>query len=111
MVQSNAGDDGKIGIDHVHGIEAPAVRAVMAGDDADGHAAYLASEAARHGVADRVTIIARHVSGADKEALFAGARLFAMTSLSENFGIAAADGHYHVPLLVSPWAYSTYRGS
>jgi len=28
-----------------------------------------------------------------------------------DFGIAAADGHYHVPLLVSPWAYSTYRGS
>lgn len=27
------------------------------------------------------------------------------------FGIAAADQHYHVPLLVSPWAYSTYRGS
>ena len=23
----------------------------------------------------------------------------------------AADGHYHVPLLVSPWSYSTYRGS
>lgn len=23
----------------------------------------------------------------------------------------AADGHYHVPLLCSPWAYSTYRGS
>jgi 5-hydroxyisourate hydrolase len=27
------------------------------------------------------------------------------------FAIADADGHYHVPLLVSPWAYSTYRGS
>ena len=27
------------------------------------------------------------------------------------FGIAEADGNYHVPLLVSPWAYSTYRGS
>lgn len=27
------------------------------------------------------------------------------------FGIADAAGHYHVPLLVSPWAYSTYRGS
>ena len=26
------------------------------------------------------------------------------------FGIAA-DQHYHVPLLVSPWSYSTYRGS
>jgi 5-hydroxyisourate hydrolase len=27
------------------------------------------------------------------------------------FGIADASEHYHVPLLVSPWAYSTYRGS
>jgi len=23
----------------------------------------------------------------------------------------SADEHYHVPLLVSPWSYSTYRGS
>ncbi len=28
-----------------------------------------------------------------------------------DFGIAHADQHYHVPLLVSPWSYSTYRGS
>ena len=28
-----------------------------------------------------------------------------------DFGIAAVDEHYHVPLLVSPWSYSTYRGS
>lgn len=27
------------------------------------------------------------------------------------FAMAGSDGHYHVPLLVSPWAYSTYRGS
>ena len=27
------------------------------------------------------------------------------------FGISAPDDHYHVPLLVSPYAYSTYRGS
>lgn len=27
------------------------------------------------------------------------------------FGISDAGAHYHVPLLVSPWAYSTYRGS
>ena len=26
-------------------------------------------------------------------------------------GIADVAGHYHVPLLVSPWSYSTYRGS
>lgn len=27
------------------------------------------------------------------------------------FQIADAAAHYHVPLLCSPWAYSTYRGS
>jgi len=27
------------------------------------------------------------------------------------FGVADAEAHYHVPLLCSPWAYSTYRGS
>jgi 5-hydroxyisourate hydrolase len=28
-----------------------------------------------------------------------------------DFGIAEVAAHYHVPLLVSPWSYSTYRGS
>jgi 2-oxo-4-hydroxy-4-carboxy-5-ureidoimidazoline decarboxylase len=27
------------------------------------------------------------------------------------FSVAEPESHYHVPLLVSPWAYSTYRGS
>jgi 5-hydroxyisourate hydrolase len=27
------------------------------------------------------------------------------------FGIGDASAHYHVPLLVTPWSYSTYRGS
>ena len=27
------------------------------------------------------------------------------------FGVADPNANYHVPLLVSPWAYSTYRGS
>jgi len=27
------------------------------------------------------------------------------------FGVAAPDQHYHVPLLISPYGYSTYRGS
>lgn len=31
--------------------------------------------------------------------------------ISIHFGIDQADAHYHVPLLVSPYAYSTYRGS
>jgi 5-hydroxyisourate hydrolase len=27
------------------------------------------------------------------------------------FTVSDPDAHYHVPLLVTPWAYSTYRGS
>ena len=28
-----------------------------------------------------------------------------------DFGVSDTSRHYHVPLLVSPWSYSTYRGS
>jgi 5-hydroxyisourate hydrolase len=34
-----------------------------------------------------------------------------LDEVSVDFGIAADGGHYHVPLLVSPYFYSTYRGS
>jgi 5-hydroxyisourate hydrolase len=34
-----------------------------------------------------------------------------LDQVSLDFGMADAQGHYHVPLLVSPWSYSTYRGS
>jgi len=30
---------------------------------------------------------------------------------SGSFGMAEGQGHYHVPLLLSPYGYSTYRGS
>jgi len=32
-------------------------------------------------------------------------------TVSLDFGVADVTQHYHVPLLVSPWSYSTYRGS
>ena len=31
--------------------------------------------------------------------------------LALDFGVSHPEQHYHVPLLVSPWSYSTYRGS
>ena len=34
-----------------------------------------------------------------------------LNQVSLDFGIADTQQHYHVPLLVSPWSYSTYRGS
>jgi glycosyltransferase involved in cell wall biosynthesis len=63
----------------------------------------LASEAKRLGVSQRVTMLARHIAGADKEALFGAAALFSMTSLSENFGLAAFEAMRRgLPVLVTP---------
>lgn len=56
------------------------------------------------------------------ELLFHVGEYFAATGLSAGdrpfldqvpvrFGVSDRNGHYHVPLLVSPWSYSTYRGS
>jgi hydroxyisourate hydrolase len=39
----------------------------------------------------------------------AGASFF--DTVPVRFRVADAAGHYHVPLLVTPWSYSTYRGS
>ncbi len=44
----------------------------------------------------------------------AGVRQSAPPFLGEvvlRFGIGEPTQHYHVPLLISPWSYSTYRGS
>lgn len=34
-----------------------------------------------------------------------------LDSIPIRFGMSEADSHYHVPLLLSPFGYSTYRGS
>ncbi|WP_421999003.1 glycosyltransferase [Reyranella sp.] len=82
---------------------APDARVIVAGGDAGGQAAALEQQARDLGVAERVTILARHVDGADKEALFAASRLFAMTSLSENFGLAAFEAMRRgLPVLATP---------
>jgi 5-hydroxyisourate hydrolase len=40
----------------------------------------------------------------------AGEVLF-LDQIPIRFGVADADQHYHVPLLISPFSYATYRGS
>ncbi|MCA0303460.1 MAG: glycosyltransferase [Proteobacteria bacterium] len=82
---------------------APSVRAVLAGESADGYAESLAAQARQLGIESRLTIVARHVDGADKEALFGAASAFAMTSLSENFGIASLEAMRRgVPVIATP---------
>jgi 5-hydroxyisourate hydrolase len=34
-----------------------------------------------------------------------------LDQVSIDFGVAHTDQHYHVPLVCTPWTYSTYRGS
>jgi len=34
-----------------------------------------------------------------------------LDTVSITVGLRSGEGHYHVPLLCSPWSYSTYRGS
>ena len=41
----------------------------------------------------------------------AGAEPLFLDEVPIRFGMADADAHYHVPLLLSPYGYSTYRGS
>jgi 5-hydroxyisourate hydrolase len=40
-----------------------------------------------------------------------GAEPLFLDQVPLRFGISDAEAHYHVPLLLSPFAYSTYRGS
>jgi 2-oxo-4-hydroxy-4-carboxy-5-ureidoimidazoline decarboxylase len=34
-----------------------------------------------------------------------------LQSVPVEFSVAQPEGHYHVPLLITPWSYATYRGS
>jgi 5-hydroxyisourate hydrolase len=40
-----------------------------------------------------------------------GAALAFLDVVTLAVGLMADQGHYHVPLLCSPWSYATYRGS
>lgn len=46
----------------------------------------------------------------EQHGLASGADMF-LDQVPIRFGISDADAHYHVPLLLSPYGYSTYRGS
>jgi 2-oxo-4-hydroxy-4-carboxy-5-ureidoimidazoline decarboxylase len=67
-------------------------------------------------IADRPLPIATYELVFDVAGYFATAGLALaeppfLAQVPLRFAIAEPEGHYHVPLLVSPWSYSTYRGS
>jgi 5-hydroxyisourate hydrolase len=62
--------------------------------------------------------LAANLSTGTYELVFQVGAYFAQTgsrsffeAIPIRFRIDAAEGRYHVPLLLSPWGYSTYRGS
>ncbi len=77
--------------------------------NADGRtdAPLLAGDAYRPGAYELVFHVGAYFRGRGA----AGADPPFLDQIPVRFAMAEADGHYHVPLLVSPWSYSTYRGS
>jgi len=90
----------------------------------DRHARNLLAETATNadGRTDRPLIAASDARKGRYELVFHAGDYFRRQGLSladppfldlipVRFAIADPDAHYHVPLIVSPWSYSTYRGS
>lgn len=67
----------------------------------------LAGESITAGIYELVFVVGEYFA-TSKET---GTSLSFLDRIPIRFGLADPQSHYHVPLLVSPWAYSTYRGS
>jgi 5-hydroxyisourate hydrolase len=76
---------------------------VSAVTDADGRAALLGPGALRAGRYELVFAVGPYFATGDDPPF--------LDDVVLRFGVSDPDAGYHVPLLVSPWSYSTYRGS
>ena len=78
-------------------------RLAIVGTDDEGLAPRLIDIAASLGISNRIRILPRTVTGADKEYLFAAARVFVLSSYSENFGNTVLEAMRRgVPVVVTP---------
>jgi 5-hydroxyisourate hydrolase len=71
--------------------------------DADGRVARLGEPGLPPGAYRLVFDTAAYFSGIGQQAFY--------PEVAVSFMAAESGGHYHVPLLLSPFAYATYRGS
>jgi glycosyltransferase involved in cell wall biosynthesis len=75
----------------------------IVGTDDEGLAPQLMKLSRSLGIADRVHILPRTIIGSEKEHLFAAARVFVLTSYSENFGNTVLEAmRRRVPVIVTP---------
>jgi 5-hydroxyisourate hydrolase len=109
-------------LDLAQGCPADGMRVELWRLDDDGARAWLATLVTNHdGRADEPLLAGESLRPGTYELLFDVGAYFAaaglgastpfLTSVPVRFTIADPGAHYHVPLLVTPWAYSTYRGS
>lgn len=91
-------------------------------DGAEGHGELLSVRTNADGRTDAPLLEGRRFRAGTYELLFFVGEYFATQPVATakppfydlitlRFTVADAEAGYHVPLLVSPWAYSTYRGS
>jgi 5-hydroxyisourate hydrolase len=80
------------------------LRTVRTNGDGRTDAPLLAADELRPGVYELVFGVGEYFADVAAEPPF-------LDRVPVRFGIADAAAHYHVPLLASPWSYSTYRGS
>ncbi len=110
-------------LDTANGVPAAGVRIDLSAIGADGTPRLIATVYSnRDGRTDQLLLEgAAFVAGSYELAFHIGAYFTAcgtrqatppfLDIVPVRFGIADTEAHYHVPLLVSPWNYSTYRGS
>ncbi len=85
------------------------VKTALTNSDGRTDAPLLAGEAFANGSYELIFHVGDYFASTDREER--DLEIPFLDLVPVRFGIADADAHYHVPLLVSPWAYSTYRGS
>ena len=79
------------------------IRLVIAGNDEEDYLSELQALVDSLGLVGRITFVPRSIGGADKEALYSGARLFVLPSYSESFGNTVLEAMIRsVPVVVTP---------
>lgn len=109
-------------LDTSRGLPAPGVRVVLSEIGASARSVLAETTTNRDGRTDAPLLAGGPLRIGTYELTFQVGEYFAMARLPSGdppyldvvpirFAIADPEGHYHVPLLVSPWSYTTYRGS
>jgi 5-hydroxyisourate hydrolase len=93
----------KIDFYHLDGAARELIKSVATNDDGRCDEALLSGDAMTAGVFELVFHVGDYLGRADDVSF--------LDEVPVRFGIADPTAHYHVPLLVSPFGYSTYRGS